>query len=1435
MVKKNLFSCFIVGDDNLTLQCAEITLAANHQVLGLISPSKHIKLWCATHSIPYINHIKEFETHYKDQPFDFLFSIVNGQILSSNILKLPRCYAINYHNSPLPRYAGLYATSWAILNGETHHAISWHKMEEIVDAGSILKQPSFPIEDEDTALTLNLKCYEHAVSSFRELVDELAASTIVLTPQNLSARSYYGLKNKPQHFGFISWEQPAEQIDRLCKALTFGPYINQLVTPKIIIHGEIFVVKSHKKLNTSSGLKPGRIVASSNECLQIATTTNDIALLKLTDLNGIYHPMNALVHRFGLTINTPLDPINGDFIVELGKSPAHSPKIEKFWVNEFLNCVPKTNFLSRLPKLGNSPRNHQPTTPIPKTLLKQINKFSKKPSVAKNALLTAALAYFYRLNNYKNLSVAFSHEALRATSPKLSQFLSDHVPLTTHFDSNMTFRQALQVVSDIHARLHQHKTFTKDLFIRYPELSNSVHAMDVSVVFMDKAHPTMCCADTPLTLYCFEDCSGFYIHHTAQDSSYVLSYAFLEQMNGHLLTLLDDAINNPDKKLFELSVLGPEEKNNLLVRWNNTQATFDTRKPLHHYFEEQVLKTPHAIAAVFEENSLTYNELNQKANILAHYLRNQGIQPNHLVGICLNRSLEMIVSILGILKSGGAYLPLDPNYPDDRITYMIQDSQCRWLLMDKESNRNKSQGYNTTILEISAILNQNVFFQENLECLNKPSDLAYVIYTSGTTGNPKGVAIPHKAICNHMLWMQDNYVFQESDVFLQKTPFSFDASVWEFFMPLFVGGKLIIAPNNTHASPKQLIKLVQKHRVSVLQLVPSLLKELVTTEGFHSCTSLHHVFCGGEALTPETINIFFKHNLSGAKLHNLYGPTETTIDAVTLTCTENDGAKDVSLIGQPIRNTQVYVLDNRRQLVPTGITGELYIAGEGLAQGYLNNLQATEEKFVTNPFSSNSQNRLYKTGDLVKWNAKGILEYHGRCDNQVKIRGYRIELNEVEYSIDKIPSIRQCIVVPESSPNGALSLSAYLVLNKKTHITASDIRIQLNKVLPDYMIPSRFFVVDHLLMTPGGKLDRKNIPTPVRQLGLKQQSREPHNVLEYELKNLWCSSLKIDCIGIDDDFFDLGGNSLSAMKIISFIKDKLCVHVTIRTLFEYPTIHTLAKAIERLQGTITVELSDYYQTHSPIVPIKEEGSKIPLFLIHPIGGSVFWYKNLGLYLDKERPLYGIQDPGLDKHNFLFKSLEEMASYYIDAMQTIQSTGPYLLGGASFGSTVAVEMAKQLQQQGETVTAILSLDGWAFYPSLQNDEVYFQNIMKEQNTRLLKNYIQHRIANAQFLLELQWHREQMLTQYKLPMIQTKFILFKAKELTEIFQYAADLNWWDNYSTKPIDLHIVPGNHESIFSEPNIQVLAAKMNRALNKHFFELSMLNNETGDFLLESM
>lgn len=1410
------FSSYVIGDDNITLQCASIILERHHQLLGVISSAKSVRKWCKVNNVPYIKNIKEFEKNHMNQSCDFLFSIANGAILPPSLLNYPQIHAINYHNGPLPKYAGLYATTWAILNNEKEHAISWHLMHEQIDSGEILKQPWFSIDEDETALSLNLKCYEYAVKSFHELLIELESSTTHPVKQNLSCRSYYGLKNKPENYGFISWNNSSEHTDRLCRALTFGPYKNELATPKIIIQGEVFIIKSYRRLGISSGESPGTIVHISNTDLHVTTGSTDIVLYELMSLIGEDYPIKQLIEDKSLFVGLKLPEIDIEYCHKLLSHRAiNQARVEQFWLKELLQCIHGgVSFLSHL----NTDTKNLPickTIHITDNLLTLTTGYSKKHSIdTKHIIFGVVLTYIYRLNNYKNFSADYCPTSHNQVTDHLDNMLQAYLPLTTYFESSQSFRDVLSFIEDENARISPFETFSKDIFVRYPELDGLAKEIDISFTFCDGSGPSALSANKKLNIYITEDGSSIHIHNNTEYQTQEESYEFFNQMEHHLHTLLEDALNNPDKNIFELSLLNQNEEYRLLHEWNDTHCSFDFTALLHHDFERQAIETPLSIAVVFNGETMTYEELNFKANKVAQYLTSHEVKPNDIVGIYIHRDMHLLISILGILKSGAAYLPLDPHYPDQRINYMLSNSQTKILLTHQASASKHIHGYTGLIINVEDILKSVEYTSQTHAVVPQPTDLAYVIYTSGTTGKPKGVSISHKAAVNHMQWMCGAYDFNAGDVFLQKTPFSFDASVWEFFMPLSLGGVLVIAADDAHASPNELIDLVTTNNVSILQLVPSMLREMLLTPKFESCSSLRHIFCGGEVLLPEIIHGFFEHNMYGCKLHNLYGPTEATIDALTHTCSLQDSTALVSRIGKPISNTKVYVLDDHMKLVPTGILGEMYLSGHGLANGYLQNEDLTRLKFLPNPFDIRDDAFMYRTGDLVKWQNNGVVEYHERRDSQIKIRGFRIEISEIESAIDKIPTIYQCLVKSEKSRNGDLYLSAYLILKGDPQITATDIRSFLKNELPDYMIPARFYVVEKLSTTPNGKLDRKKTITPLKQLNSNKEHLTPQNDIEKVLHSIWCQVLNNNDLGIYDDFFEMGGQSLTAMNIISQIQHHFSIKPSIRMIFNFPTIHTLALEIKQLLDTHQDNLNQHTQFDDILIPLKATGNKIPIFLIHPIGGSIFWYKALAKHLDEDMPLYGLQDPGLEHTEFFFTSIEHMASTYIKVIQRIQPHGPYIIGGASFGSSVAIEVAKQLQAMNESIKAIISLDGWAEYPALQRDEEHFKELMRDHNIKILEHHKQFQITHSEHLLELQWHREKLLMHYKLPKIKSNLILFKAETLTNLFNYDAPLNWWEHYMAADITCYLVPGTHESMFSEPNIPTLANKLCESLN---------------------
>uniref|UniRef100_UPI0039C6927E amino acid adenylation domain-containing protein n=1 Tax=Nodularia chucula TaxID=3093667 RepID=UPI0039C6927E len=627
------------------------------------------------------------------------------------------------------------------------------------------------------------------------------------------------------------------------------------------------------------------------------------------------------------------------------------------------------------------------------------------------------------------------------------------------------------------------------------------------------------------------------------------------RMLGHLQTLLEGMVNNPQQRLCQLSLLTETERHQLLVEWNNTEVEYPQQQCIHELFETQVEKTPDAVAVVFENEQLTYRELNARANQLAHYLQKLGVEPEVLVGICVERSLEMVIGLLAILKAGGAYVPLDPNYPQERLAYMLADSQPVLLLTQKYLVE-KISIYKTKVICIDSdwglIADENT---QNIVCKFTVDNLAYVIYTSGSTGQPKGVMLPHRAICNHMLWMQSEFPLTRTDKVLQKTPFSFDASVWEFYAPLLVGAQLVIARPGGHQDSNYLIQVIIEQQITILQLVPSLLQMLLAVGGIENCQSLKRVFCGGQTLPVAFQERFFAH--LDAELHNLYGPTETCIDVTSWICQRGINQQVVP-IGRPIANIQIYLLDQYLNPVAVSIPGEIYIGGVGVGRGYYLRPDLTAEKFIPNPYTNIAGERLYKTGDLARYLSNGEIEYIGRMDDQVKIRGFRIELKEIEAIIIQHPEVRQVVVVVRSDLGDSQRIVAYVVPEQEQTLIIPELRNFLESKLPNYMVPATFVTLETLPLTPNGKVDRKALPAPdtVRP-ELEKAFIAPQTIVEKQLAIIWRQVLGLAEIGINDNFFELGGDSILSLQIISKA-NQAGLHLTPKQLFQYQTIAQLA-------------------------------------------------------------------------------------------------------------------------------------------------------------------------------------------------------------------------------------------------------------------------------------
>ncbi|MHC5712338.1 MAG: non-ribosomal peptide synthetase, partial [Nostoc sp.] len=643
----------------------------------------------------------------------------------------------------------------------------------------------------------------------------------------------------------------------------------------------------------------------------------------------------------------------------------------------------------------------------------------------------------------------------------------------------------------------------------------------------------------------------------------------ITRMLGHFQTLLEGIVANPEQRISDLPLLPKTEQHQLLVEWNNTQTNYIQNKCcIHELFEAQVERaslTSDAIAVIFEDQHLTYQELNARANQLAHYLRSLGVGPEVLVGICMERSLLMVIGLLGILKAGGAYVPLDPTYPKERLAFMLENSQPSMLLTQQHlveslpSNRAKVVALDS---------NWELIAQQRIENPGSnitPDNLAYVIYTSGSTGKPKGAMITHKGICNRLLWMQDAYRLTAADKVLQKTPFSFDVSVWEFFWPLMTGARLVVAKPEGHRDANYLVNLITQQQITTLHFVPSMLQVFLEAENIETCKCLKRVIVSGEALPNQLEKRFF--NRLSAELHNLYGPTEAAVDVTSWACLHQSSPEDNSItyentvpIGHPIANIQIYLLDQYLNPVPVGVIGEVYIGGVGVGRGYLNSPELTAEKFIPNPFSEQPTTRLYKTGDLARYLPNGEIQYIGRIDHQVKIRGFRIELGEIEAAISQYPAVEETVVVVRSESADYQRLVAYIVPHTEQTLTITELRNFLESKLPNYMMPAAFVMLEALPLTPNGKIDRKALPAPDDlRPELEATYVKPQTDLEKSIATVWQKALNVEKVGIHDNFFELGGHSLLMVQVHTQLREISKTDLLLLDLFRYPTINSLAE------------------------------------------------------------------------------------------------------------------------------------------------------------------------------------------------------------------------------------------------------------------------------------
>lgn len=777
---------------------------------------------------------------------------------------------------------------------------------------------------------------------------------------------------------------------------------------------------------------------------------------------------------------------------------------------------------------------------------------------------------------------------------------------------------------------------------------------------------------------------------TWEYSTELFKSATVKRMTEHFRTLAESAADESDRRLSRLSMLSESERSRVLVSWNEPAPRSEPDATVKDVFEAQVALTPNADAVVLGQERLSFSELNRRANRIASLLRSRGVGPETLVGILMQKSTDLVATVLGVIKAGGAYVPLDPMYPPDRLEFMLADSRPD-VLVTHTMVPGPLPRTEAAILTLDAPGALDGLQDDDLPTVSTGENLAYVIYTSGSTGQPKGAMITNRSLTSVYLAYEREYRLRELSAHIQMASPSFDVFSGDLIRSLLAGAKLVLCPVDVVIDPERLYTLMVREGVDAGELVPataSLLFDYVEREG-KSLDFLKFLAVGGEPWRNDKY-VQFKRLLGPtARLVNSYGLTEATMDS-----TYYEPSPDAELasgrfvlIGNPLPNTRIYVLDGNLEPQPIGIPGELCVGGAGVARGYLNRPELTAERFVPDPFREDPDARMYRTGDLARWLEDGTIEFIGRGDRQLKIRGFRIEPGEIEAVLERHPAVRTAAVTDREDESGTPRLIAYLVPEDKCETPGpEELRALVAERLPAYMIPSAWVSLDEMPTTPNGKVDLSALPDPrfdrANQAGELVAAR---TATERELVAIWREMLDVEEIGISDNFFALGGHSLLAVRLFARIEDRLGVRLPLASLFQSATIAELAAMIYRQRESAqTVQWAS-------VVPMRPRGERPPFFFVDDVRGWLIGYQTLVDGFPEDVPVYGLQAPGVDGSRLPIYAMEELAAYYVEQMRGFQPHGPYYFGGFCFSGVVAYEMARQLTEQGQDVGIVALID------------------------------------------------------------------------------------------------------------------------------------------------
>ncbi|MFF2807624.1 amino acid adenylation domain-containing protein [Streptomyces sp. NPDC058000] len=1169
------FSAVLIGEEPLLAECGEHLLTRGHQVVAVVAADPGLRRWAAEHDLTVVAPGRDLLERLRPLRFAYLFSITNLRMLPDEVLALPERMPVNFHDALLPRHAGLHATSWAVLEGATEHGVTWHVMEREADTGDLLKQRTVPVRPDDTAHTLNLACYEAAADSFGELVDELAAGTEVRTAQDLSRRTYHGRHDGPPREGLFSWRRPAGELDALVRATTLGPHHNAFGLALLALEERLFAVRGAEVTARPSTSPPGTVLAVEEAAVVVATADLDVRLTELVDLDG---PVAGEADP--LRPGDRFTQLDGAALERWTSTVGAARRHETHWLRRLTDPAPLdvpwadgepggqpdgqttdgtatgtgTDTASETGTASGTSTASGPGTAAPSVLLDDA--LAPDGAEGEARLLAALLLFLGRMagGGAGGLDIGLRLPAGPDADPDAgagpSPLRADVPFRTPSIPVGQSVAAFTGAVAAQLAEVRRRCAPLRGVQLRAPRLRGpaapSGAALPVTVDLTGRPGTARRPAGPALTVRLGPPgARPRYLAFEPADPARSDAARRLADRFGHFLRL---AAEQPAEDAGLLPLLTEDESRRVLDTWNDTVADYPGDRCVHQLFAEWSSRQPDAPAVRFGDTVLTYGELDRRSDRLAHRLARLGAGPGTLAGVFLHRSTDLLTGLLAVLKTGAAYVPLDPVYPAERIRNMLTDSGALLVLTESALSAALPADCPSRVVELDAADEPPTDTAEDFQDRASAKDPAYVIYTSGSTGRPKGVRVGHRALTNFLCSMAREPGFDRTDTLLAVTTACFDIAGLELFLPLVTGGQVQVAPAATAADGFALRALVEECRPTVMQATPVTWRMLIGA-GWQGSDALT-VLCGGEALPGDLADGLVRR---ARRVWNMYGPTETTI----WSSLDRVAAGAPVTIGRPLANTRMYVLDERLRPVPPGTPGELYIGGDGVADGYHGRPDLTAQKFLDDPFAPG---RVYRTGDLVRQLPDGRLAYLRRVDSQVKVHGFRIELGEVETVLRDHPAVAQAAVVVHDDDNGDSRLVAYLVAAGTPAPTLAALRDHVQARLPAYMAPAVVVPLQELPLTPNGKLDRRALPAPgAAVLAAQSGGTAPEGPLEQRIAGIWQAALGAPTIGVDVNFFDAGGDSLRLTRVVARLRAELNPAVSRLDMFRHPTIRAMAR------------------------------------------------------------------------------------------------------------------------------------------------------------------------------------------------------------------------------------------------------------------------------------